>query len=218
MLAIGKLVTRMLSCAALLALVACGGTQVGSTDPTGDGEGGQDQKTTTDGANPCATAPEVGESVNEGLGKAADATILAGDGSHVQLNSAWLNSTAVVIFYRGHWCPFCQRQLSELQANVVEFEKLNANLIAVSADPEDIEKMQTKSGVKFELYADPDLVAIKAFDVLDEPNGISRPAVFIVDQKGMIRFRYVGENASDRILLKVLLAELEKIQREEGKI
>lgn len=88
----------------------------------------------------------------------------------------------------------------------------------MSSDPEDIGKMRTNTGVGFELYADPDLVAIKAFDVLDEPNGISRPAVVIIDQKGNVRFKFVGDNASDRILLKVLLSELEKIQKEQGKI
>lgn len=90
--------------------------------------------------------------------------------------------------------------------------------MGVSANAEDISKMQKNTGVSFELYADPDLGAIKAFDVLDEPNGISKPAVLIVDQKANVRFKYVGENASDRVLLKVLLTELAKIQNEQGKL
>lgn len=184
-------------------LAACGGAQSGATDTTTG-------PVTSDPGTPAAPVTA------EGKPKAADATILAGDGSHVQLQSAWLNTTAVIVFYRGHWCPFCQRQLGELQKNVDRFAALNANLIAVSADPEDIEKMGAKIGATFELYADPDLGAIKAFDVLDEGNGIAKPAVFIVDQAGTVHFRYVGEDASDRVLLDVLLAELAKVQNIRG--
>jgi peroxiredoxin len=196
---------------AMLAAVGCGGAQSGSTDTTAP---------VTDPSNPCAAngnpCTAAAPVTADGKPKAVDATILAGDGSHVQLQSAWLNTTAVIVFYRGHWCPFCQRQLGELQKNLDKFAALNANLIAVSADPEDIEKMRTKVGATFELYADPELSAIKAFNVLDEGNGIAKPAVFIVDQSGTVHFTYVGENASDRVLLNVLLAELAKVQNVRG--
>lgn len=72
--------------------------------------------------------------------------------------------------------------------------------------------MRAKAGVTFTLYSDPDLAAIKAWEVLDEANSIARPAAFVVGTDGKIRFRYVGENASDTVLLKVLFAELEKLK------
>lgn len=70
--------------------------------------------------------------------------------------------------------------------------------------------MRAKAGVTFTIYTDPDLAAIKAYDVLDEANSIARPAAFLVNTDGKILFRYVGENASDTVLLKVLFAEIEK--------
>ncbi|HUH05733.1 MAG TPA: peroxiredoxin-like family protein [Kofleriaceae bacterium] len=196
--------------AATIVALGCGGAQSGATDTTVD-----PAKANPCVANPCAADPAT-PATADAKPKAADATILAGDGSHVQLQSAWLNTTAVIVFYRGHWCPFCQRQLTELQANLDKFAALNANLIAVSADPEDIEKMRAKVGATFELYADPDLGAIKAFNVLDEGNGIASPAVFIVDQSGTVHYSYIGENASDRVLINVLLAELAKVQNVRG--
>jgi len=72
--------------------------------------------------------------------------------------------------------------------------------------------MRAKAGVTFTLYSDPDLHAIEAFDVLDEANSIAHPAAFIVSTDGKILFKYVGESASDRVLLKVLFAELEKLE------
>ena len=64
--------------------------------------------------------------------------------------------------------------------------------------------MRAKVGVTFQLYSDPDLSAITKWGVLDEGNDIALPATFIVDRSGKILFRYVGENASDRVLLKVI--------------
>jgi hypothetical protein len=81
----------ILVAAAGLLLAACGGSQAPvSEGPTGD----QTVKTGDGTANP--TPVEV-------LGTAKDATVLAEDGSHVQLASAWMNTHAVVIFLRGHW-------------------------------------------------------------------------------------------------------------------
>lgn len=201
---------ELLMVAAMMMALGCGGAQSGATDSTVD-----PANPCGAAANPCAADPTT-PATADAKPKAADATILAGDGSHVQLQSAWLNTTAVIVFYRGHWCPFCQRQLTELQKNLDKFAALNANLIAVSADPDDIEKMRTKVGATFELYADPDLGAIKAFNVLDEGNGIASPAVFIVDQSGTVHYSYIGENAADRVLINVLLAELAKVQNVRG--
>jgi peroxiredoxin len=84
--------------------------------------------------------------------------------------------------------------------------------VAVSSDPEDPPKMRAKAGVTFQVYADPDLAAITKWGVLDEGNDIALPATFIVDTTGRIVFRYIGENASDRVLLKVILKELQDLK------
>src|SRR4051812_28482200 len=39
---------------------------------------------------------------------------------------------AVVVFYRGRWCPYCIAQLVELEKARPEFEKLGATLVAIS--------------------------------------------------------------------------------------
>lgn len=94
----GRLVAGM----AMVALASCGGTQSGVTDGTDNGATG------AGAGNPCAPAdvadnPCVGEPVLKSMGPAFDATVLAADGSHVQLSAAWAHTTAVIVFYRGHW-------------------------------------------------------------------------------------------------------------------
>lgn len=95
-----RLAAAFVTSVGVVSLLACGGTQTGVTDSTGDGPAAGNP--CAPAGNPCATGPRVGTAVAS-MGKAADATVLAGDGSHVQLASAWLNTTAVIVFYRGHW-------------------------------------------------------------------------------------------------------------------
>jgi len=66
--------------------------------------GGSQSPAAGDKAAPANKPAEAQQAPAEaGLGMAKDVTVLAEDGSHVQLQSAWLNTHAVIIFLRGHW-------------------------------------------------------------------------------------------------------------------
>lgn len=74
----------------------------------------------------------------------------------------------VVLFYRGHWCPFCVGQLKSFQSGL---EKLNAEgvgVVAASVDPlEKAREIQKSTGATFpiayDLRADETAEAIGAF-------------------------------------------------------
>ncbi len=76
--------------AMLWALGGCSGSSGAAAGPVAPSGGPEAQVAP-------APAPE-----NQ-LGTAKDSTVLAEDGSHVQLASAWMNSNAVIVFLRGHW-------------------------------------------------------------------------------------------------------------------
>ena len=47
----------------------------------------------------------------------------------------------VIIFYRGSWCPYCNRQLAALQEKETALKKLGFQIIAISPDkPENLQK------------------------------------------------------------------------------
>jgi peroxiredoxin len=201
--------TRTIVFAVALLAGSCGGTQDPATgNGTGTGTGtGDPTKAADAGTDTTKPEPQVG------LGQAPDATVIAEGGGHVQLSSAWLSGTAVLVFSRGHWCPFCIRQLTSFNEQVAEVEKLGAKVYAITADPEDPPKLRQKiPGLKLNVYSDPDLAAIKAYDVLDAGNNIAKPATVIVDSSGRITFRYAGDNAADTVLIGVVLSELQKLQ------
>lgn len=86
---IRRLTTAALGALAMFAVACGGGKTTGDTTP----DGTTDTTNATDTTQPPKPV---------GLGMASDATVLD-NGTHVQLASAWLNSHAVIVFYRGHW-------------------------------------------------------------------------------------------------------------------
>ncbi len=128
------------------------------------------------------------------------------DGQTVELSSLLAEGPVVLLFYRGHWCQFCRRQLGDLSRQRQQFGDIPASLIAISADaPEDIAKMRSRSGVRFPLLADPDLEVINRYGVAMEGMDIALPATFIIRPDGVIAWRHVGESIDDRPTLAELL-------------
>ncbi len=60
----------------------------------------------------------------------------------------------------------------------------------------------------FPLLSDDDRATIRAYDVIDEENDIAKPATFVLDADGVIRWKYVGGSPTDRPGLGTILAEL----------
>ena len=60
-------------------------------------------------------------------------TITPVDGVAVQLPDALAGHFAVVLFYRGSWCPYCNAQLRAFQR---AFDKLGVKVVALSVDDE----------------------------------------------------------------------------------
>ncbi len=63
-------------------------------------------------------------------------------------------------------------------------------------------------GVKFRLISDVRRRIISLFGVLHPSQGIARPATFIIDMRGLIRYRYIGKDYSDRPEMRLILQAL----------
>lgn len=145
--------------------------------------------------------------------KAPDSTVRKRDGAPVTLASLWEKQRVVVVFYMGHWCPHCQKQLGELNARQREFADAGAIIIGISSDSgEDASALQDKLGLNFTLYGDPDLTVIQEWGVADFDKRIARPATFIVEPGGAISFRKVGATMADRPTTDDVLAALQNSQ------
>jgi peroxiredoxin len=97
----------------------------------------------------------------------------------------------------------------QLQAKLNEFKKLKAGVIGISADnSQTAQSTKASLGLSFDVLPDPDKNIIRLYSVLHPKEGIARPAVFIIDKKGVVRYRKIGKDAADRpktaLLLNVL--------------
>lgn len=146
------------------------------------------------------------------LATAPAAVVKKRDGSQFDLASLWdkeKNQKVVVVFYRGGWCPHCQKQMAELQSHYRDFNDAKAVVVGVSnEDGPAATAFRDKLGLGFELYSDTELTMITAWGVEDFGSGIARPATFVVEPGGAISYRKVGESPSDHPSMDELLAAL----------
>ncbi|MFQ5815073.1 MAG: peroxiredoxin family protein [Candidatus Hydrothermarchaeaceae archaeon] len=136
--------------------------------------------------------PRVGD-------EAPDFTLMGTNGETLSLEDFKNKRNIVLMFYRADWCPYCAEQLSVVQKFVKDFEEQDAELVPVSTDGiEKEESFAEEICVNYPLYSDPDHKAIERYGVFDAEHNIARPAVFIIDKEGRIRYKHVSKDHTDR--------------------
>ena len=94
-----------------------------------------------------------------------------------------------------------------------EIQGLDAELVALSADPVPLARTTvTELGLKFPVLSDTARTFIRSYDVLHPTEGIARPAAFIIDRTGQIRWQSVGMSASERAPILTIIQELTALQ------
>ncbi|MEO6119377.1 MAG: peroxiredoxin family protein [Terriglobales bacterium] len=125
------------------------------------------------------------------------------DGKDFRL-SEQKGSKVLIVFYRGHWCPYCVAQLKDLAANQAKFAQLDVKIVAISVDtPENVRKVWEKAVKRqFAVLTDPELRVIRAYGVLQAAKGTDDADIAIrtsvlVDEKGIEVFRRISKTAAD---------------------
>jgi len=113
----------------------------------------------------------------------------------------------VLVFYPFDWSPVCSLQLPGIQANLPQFQELNAQVLGISVDSRHSHKAFAEHlGLEFPLLSDYDKKVCQAYGVLRQ-NGSAERALFIVDKVGVTRYSHVhpiGEVPDNKPVLDVL--------------
>lgn len=181
-----------------------------------------------------ATYPAKAEDISPLLigEKFPSPTLTDATGKGVALEQLFSAKPTILIFYRGGWCPYCNRQLSGLQEIEQELTKLGYQVVAVSTDiPEKLKASIDKEKLSYQLLSDADLSLAKSVGIafkapepyhkfLPETTGgkdkdmlLPVPSVFILDRNSEIRFEYIAPDYKERMspdLLKAAAAALYK--------
>lgn len=159
-------------------------------------------------------------------------------GKNVTLAERFAEKTTVLIVYRGGWCPYCSKQLANVQKIEAELADLGAQIIAVSPDsPAKLAETKIDSP-NYQLLSDDSLVLSQAlglaFYLDDKTATIYRnklgvnfvsldgkakvalpvPAVFVIDQKGLVHFQYANPNYKVRLTESFLLAAVKSVSEQ----
>ena len=79
--------------------------------------------------------------------------------SGVKLSERLKKGSVLLTFYRGGWCPYCVKQLKEIQERRDDFSRLKIQVIAISPETsKEVEKTQKKTGLTFEMISDNDFL------------------------------------------------------------
>ena len=99
-------------------------------------------------------------------------------GAPTTLYAATGNRTAVVVFYRGAWCPYCNIALAAYQAHLLpQLTERGVQLIAISPQkPDGSLTMQQKHDLAFTVLSDPGNVVARHLGILTQPSEEARAA------------------------------------------
>jgi peroxiredoxin len=91
--------------------------------------------------------------------------------------------------------------LRSIQKNLNKFNEAGIRPVAISIDSPEINRdmMLQKTGYTFTFLSDPKVEAIRRYDVVHAGQGengadVARPAEFLIDSSGTIRWRMLTEN------------------------
>lgn len=164
---------------------------------------------------------------------APDFTAKDKDGNSINLKDQLKKGAVVLVFYRGQWCPYCNKQLKKLEDSLSLIADKGASLIAVTPEkPESIAETIEKTKATYPILFDDGLKIMKSYDVsfavdektigkykgygIDfikangETNGANLPvpAVYVINMEGKIVFRHFDKNYTKRASVAEIIDHL----------
>lgn len=94
----------------------------------------------------------------------------------------------------------CHSELRSIQNNLDQFHAVGIRPVAISVDtPETNRQMLGQSGYTFTFLSDPNVETIRSYDLVHAGQGvdghdIARPAEFLLDSSGVVRWVNLTEN------------------------
>ena len=177
-------------------------------------------------------APSAAEARPLPLGaKVPAALVKTMDGAELDLAAAVAGKPTLLVFYRGSWCPYCNKHLAALAELEPELLKLGYQILAVSPDdPAGLATMTEKNHLSYRLLSDRKMQAAGALGLAFRVNAatvekyqgwkidlapvpgepaarwLPVPAAYLIAADGTIRFVHANPDYKVRLAAADLLA------------
>jgi peroxiredoxin len=153
-------------------------------------------------------------------------------GATINLSDQLKKGSVVVVFYRGQWCPYCNKELKRLEDSLPLIKAKGATLIAVTPEkPENINKTIAKTKASYPILFDEGLKIMKSYDVayavdnatinsykkygidftvVNGTNGayLPVPAIYVINKEGDIVYRHFDPDYRNRASVQQILMHL----------
>ncbi|MEM8907135.1 MAG: peroxiredoxin family protein [Bacteroidota bacterium] len=155
------------------------------------------------------------------------------NGEDFSLTSSLEKGPVVLIFYRGYWCGYCNRQLDAFAQELDQLRSKGVTVVAVSPESNEYaQKTAEKNGNAFALLSDSDQSIMQQYKVafrvtadyqqkvkkyvekdLTEMSGYAQatlpiPATYLIGQDGKVAYRFYDPNYRERASVQEILSLL----------
>ncbi len=163
--------------------------------------------------------------------KIPNLSLKSADNVAVNLSDLFANKKAILVFYRGGWCPYCNLHLAALGESEKELLELGYQIIAVSPDsPMKLKMTDEKNKLNYLLLSDSNGALARAVGiafqapsnyksiVIEGSDGantvlfIPVPSAFITDVTGVIQFEHITPDYKHRISNDLLIAAAKSLK------
>lgn len=117
------------------------------------------------------------------------------------------NGTVLIASRSLDWCPYCMRQMIQLQEHKDEFDAAGIGMVGITYDePAAQQAFSNKFGISIPLLSDIDALSFKTLGILNEKYspgekqyGIPHPGMIVIDTDGMVVAKLFLEAYSSRV-------------------
>lgn len=154
------------------------------------------------------------------------------DGNSISLKKALEKGPVVMLFYRGQWCPYCNKELSHFTDSASMIKAKGAMILAVTPETqENVKKTIEKTKASFPVLEDEGMAIMKSYKVnfavdektvekykgygidFDKANGsnganLPVPATYIIGTDGKIKYAFFNTDYRKRTSVQEILNNL----------
>ncbi|MGX1320904.1 peroxiredoxin [Bradyrhizobium sp. USDA 377] len=157
-------------------------------------------------------------------------------GALVALPALLERGPVAVMFFRGHWCPYCRLNVRAVVQAQERIEAMGAQVVAIMPETQEYTRqVEADSGAAFPILTDLDngyalslnlaiwlgteIQSLLSYQDMARFHGndgwmLPIPAVFVVGRDGLVRARFVDPDFRKRMEIDDLIAALERASRE----
>ena len=131
--------------------------------------------------------------------RAPDFTLPSTIGEKVKLGDYLGKKNVVLVFYVLDWSPVCTDEVCGMRDSIKAFEGLDAQILGISVDSIFSHRAWAeKYGLRFPLLSDFNKEVCQLYGVFHQEvlglKGVAKRSVFVIDKKGVIRYKWVSED------------------------